>query len=202
MNYVMIENVPDTRDGTDEDLETIHNEDWRDAVDVPDLRVHDGDLSIDGDFDASNAGLIVNGNLTVTGTVALDETGSLIVTGNLTCANLCCEGNLEIQGDTKVAGSIFGYYEAGISFFEGTVSAKLFLEGNHAFEIDEDELDVGTHLRFRNFNGLSIGTAEQAKAVLSDEAYAELGNLIGISEVEGTLGGRYGMLLRTKGFLR
>lgn len=200
MSYVMIENVPDTRDGNDEDLEAIHNEDWKDAVDVGDLRVHDGDLAIDGDFDASNGALLVNGNLTVTGTVGLDETGSLIVTGNLTCRNLSCEGNLEIQGDTKVAGTVFGYYEAGISFFEGTLSATLLLQGNHAFELDTDKLDVGTHLRFDNFRGLSIGTADQAKAVLSDEAFRELGNLIGLSDQEKT--GSYDKLLRTSGFLR
>ena len=97
---------------------------------------------------------------------------------------------------------MFGFYEAGISFFEGTLAATLLLEGNHAFEYDEDKLAVKTHLRFSNFSGLSVGTAAEAKAVLSDEAFKELGRLIGISDQEGTLKGSYGKLLRTTGFLR
>lgn len=189
-----------TRPGTDDDLATIRNDDWRDAVDVPDLRVHEGDLSLDDDLSASGAALIVVGDLTVAGTVSLDETGALIVTGRLRCANLACEGNLEIQGDAEVAETIFGSYEAGISWFHGAVRAALLVQGNHAFEYDPARLAVGTHLRFANFRGLSVGTAEQARAVLSDEAYALLAPLIGLV-ADGSSRGLE-QLLRTDGFLR
>lgn len=195
-----VNDLAGTRAGTDDDLETIRNDDWRDAVDVPDLRVHEGDLSLDDDLDASGAALLVLGDLTVAGTVSLDETGALIVTGRLRCANLGCEGNLEIQGDAEVAETIFGSYEAGISWFHGAVRAALLVQGNHAFEYDPERLAVGTHLQFDNFRGLSVGTPEQAKAVLSDEAYGLLAPLIGLVP-DGSSQGLVALLHRD-GFLR
>jgi hypothetical protein len=190
------------RAGTAEDLEAIKNDDWRDAVDVPDLRVHDGDLALDDDLDASGAALMVVGDLTVAGTVALDETGALIVTGRLRCRNLSCEGNLEIQGDAEVTETVFGSYEAGISWFHGALTAALLVEGNHAFEYDPARLQAGTHLAFTNFGGLRTGTAEQARAVLSDAAYAALANLMGLDAADGPAGGTIERLLREDGFLR
>ena len=169
-------------------------------MDVGELVVHEGDLELDDDFDGSGAAVIVKGDLVVAGTVALDETGALIVTGRLRCANLSCEGNLEIQGDAEVAETIFGSYEAGISWFHGAVRAALLVQGNHAFEYDPARLQVGTHLQFDNFRGLRVGTAEAAKAALSDEAYAGLAPLMGL--VEGETGKGLETLLRTDGFLR
>lgn len=177
-----IADIEGTREGEDDDLETIHNDDWRDAVDVGELRVFEGDLTVHGDFDSSNGAMLVKGNLSVTGVLGLDETGSLIVTGNLHCCNLSCEGNLEIQGDVIVDEAIFGYYEAGITFFDGKVRAKLFLEGNHAFEYQPDHLDVGTHIGFDNHQGLNRGTKEEAESILSDDALKALGRLMGLTE--------------------
>lgn len=189
------------RPGTDADLATIKNDDWKDAVEVDELRVHDGDLALDDDFSGSDAALIVRGDLTVAGTVALDETATLVVTGRLRCRNLACEGNLEVQGDVAATETIFGYYEAGISFFLGAVAAALFVQGNHAFEYDPARLAVGTHLAFANFRGLRIGTAAQAQAALSDEAYAVLAPLIGLRE-GGPSSQEATRLLRSDGFLR
>ncbi len=189
------------RPGTDADLATIRNDDWRDAVDVGELRVHEGDLKLDDDLDASGAALLVRGDLIVAGTVAVDETGTLVVTGRLRCQNLSCEGNLEIQGDAAVAETIFGYYEAGITFFHGAVTAALFVHGNHAFEYDADRLTVGTELGFTNFRGLRTGTEAQARAVLSPRAFAVLAPLIGLV-AEGPSSQEAGRILRTEGFLR
>ncbi len=195
-----VNDLSDTRAGTDDDLALIRNDDWRDAVDVPDLIVYEGDLALDDDLSASGAALIVHGDLTVAGTVSLDETGTLVVTGRLRCANLACEGNLEIQGDADVAETIFGCYEAGISWFHGAVRAALLVQGNHAFEYTPAQLAVKTHLQFANFRGLSAGTEAQAKAVLSDQAYALLAPLIGLV-ADGSSKGLE-QLLRTDGFLR
>jgi hypothetical protein len=195
-----LRDVKGTRKGTEDDLEAIENGDWCDAVEVEELRAFDGDLTIEGDYSGSGARLIVHGDLTVSGTLSLDETGTLIVTGDVRCRNLHCEGDLEIQGDVIAEETIFGFYEAGITFFDGTIKAPLFLEGNHSFEYDDDQLEVKTHLKFDNFRGLSQGTAEQARAVLSDEAFALLGEMLGLSEEDAE--GEYGPLLREKGFLR
>lgn len=189
------------RPATDADLATIKNDDWKDVVEVDELRVHDGDLALDDDFSGSDLALLVRGDLIVAGTVSLDETATLVVTGRLRCRNLACEGNLEVQGAVDVAATIFGYYEAGMSFFLGAVQAALLVQGNHAFEYDPAQLRVGAHLAFANFRGLRIGTDEQARAVLSDEAYAVLAPLMGLVEggpasVEAT------RLLRSDGFLR
>jgi hypothetical protein len=195
-----LRDVKGTRAGTEDDIEAIQNGDWCDAVEVEELRAYDGDLTIEGDYSGSGARLIVHGNLTVGGTLGLDETGTLIVTGDVRCRNLHCEGDLEIQGDLTVEETIFGFYEAGITFFNGTIRAALFLQGNHSFEYDDDQLEVKTHLKFDNFRGLSQGTAEQARAALSDEAFALLGELLGLSEEDAE--GEYGPLLREKGYLR
>lgn len=189
------------RPATDADLRTIKNDDWKDVVEVDELRVHDGDLALDDDFSGSDLALLVRGDLIVAGTVSLDETATLVVTGRLRCRNLACEGNLEVHGAVAVAETIFGYYEAGMSFFLGAVRAALMVQGNHAFEYDPAQLHVDTHLAFANFRGLRIGTAEQARAVLSEEAYAVLAPLMGLVEggpasVEAT------RLLRSDGFLR
>lgn len=190
-----------TRGGAEADLELIKNDDWKDALDAGELVVHDGPLALDDDFSASGAAVLVKGDLIVAGTVSLDETGTLIVTGRLRCKNLACEGNLEIQGDADVGETIFGYYQAGVSFFLGAVRAALFVEGDHAFEYDPARLAVGTHLAFTNFERLRIGTAAQAHAVLSDQAYATLARLMGLA-ADGPSGGDAIRLLRTDGFLR
>lgn len=195
-----IADIEGTRDGEEDDLEAIHNDDWRDAVDGDELRVFEGDLTVNGDFDSSNGAMLVKGNLSVTGVLSLDETGSLSVTGDLRCCNLSCEGNLEIQGDVTVDEVIFGYYEAGITFFDGKVRAKVFLEGNHAFEYEPDRLEVGTHLGFDNHQGLHLGTKEDAEKVLSDDALEALGPLMGLTHEDSEKS--VGDVLYARGLLR
>lgn len=199
-----IRSLKGLRAGTDADVKKIRNSDWKRGVRLDALRACDGDLRIDGDYDGSMAGLCVHGDLVVTGTLDLDETGTLVVTGSLTCKNLNCEGNLEVQGDVNVDETIIGYYEAGITFFNQKVRAVLFLQGNHDFEYDEDELDVKAHIKFSNNRVLKKSPAtNKALKLLSDDALDALGRLIGISENEPKLSPRErDNLLRTKGFLR
>ncbi|MBK9035749.1 MAG: hypothetical protein IPL61_31620 [Myxococcales bacterium] len=190
-----------TRGGVEADLEVIKNDAWNDAIDAGELVVHDGGVALDDDFSASGAAVLIKGDLTVAGTVSLDETGTLIVTGRLRCKNLACEGNLEIQGDVDVGETIFGYYQAGVSCFHGAVRAALFVQGDHAFEYDPAQLAVGAHLAFTNFGGLRVGTAAEARAALSDDAYAALARLMGLA-ADGPSGGDAIRLLRTDGFRR
>jgi hypothetical protein len=198
---IHLSDIDAKRPATEGEVAHIRNDDWKDAVDVAELRVHDGDLTLDDDFTVSGASLMVLGDLTVAGTVGVDETGTLVVTGRLRCRNLACEGNLEIGGDADVGEAIFGYYEAGISFFLAAVRAALLVQGNHAFEFDHDRLTVGTHLRFDNFHSMSKGTVEQARQVLSDEAFAALAGLLGVvKHAPPTEGAR--KLLFSDGFLR
>lgn len=197
-----LDKVKGTRAGTEDDIEAIHNDDWRDAVDVEELRAFDGDLTLAGDHLGAGARLVVHGDLRVDGTLAIDEGSQLVVTGALRCKNLSCEGDLEVQGDLVVDEAIVGYYEAGISFFEGQIRAPLFVQGNHSFEYEDEQLAVKPHLKFANFRGLSKGTAEEARAALSDEAFAVLGRLMGVSDDDSRSSGELGPLLRREGFLR
>ena len=98
--------------------------------------------------------------------------------------------------------TIFGFYEAGITFFSGTIKAPLFLEGNHSFEYDDDQLAVKTHLKFDNFRKLSRGTEAEARAALSDEAFAVLGRLIGVSKDDSHDTEEIVPLMRSRGLVR
>jgi len=200
-SYLLAGSLAGLRVGGADDLACIKSEDTRACV--GDLRVHEGNLGIDGDFDASGESLLVRGNLVVRGTLGLDETGTLVVTGDLEAENVALEGNLEIQGDTRVTGTIFGFYEGGVSHFMGAMRARLLLIGNHALEYEEDNLEVAHHLSFRNFQELDEAGTAMAKRVLSGEAYAQLGSLIGAtSEEDGPSTDGLSKLLREKGFLR
>jgi hypothetical protein len=200
-----IKNVKGTRPATEEDLGLIENDAWRDAVDSDALRVHEGNLSIDGHYAGDGGRLLVQGDLRATGTVSLNETGTLIVTGQLHCKNLHCEGDLEVQGDVVVEETIFGFYEAGITYFHGAVKAKLFLEGNHAFEYARKKVQVDAHLKFDNYDSMKKSSRVQALQVLSDEAIKALGSLIGLGEEDDEADEDdvwTPRLLRSRGFLR
>lgn len=181
-----IEDIEGTRPADEDDLDAIHNDDWRDAIDLDDFSVFEGSLSLTGSLAVAEKSLLVKGDLTLTGRVSIDETGSLIVTGTLNCADLVCEGNLEVQGDTNVTETIVGYYEAGISFFEGAIRAKVLLQGNHGFELEPEQLEVAHHFCFDNYTGLSKGTKEEVYATLSEDALTAVGNLMGITSTEDT----------------
>ena len=198
---ISTEDIQGTRQGTDEDLSVVKTEEFEDCFDADDCRVHDVDLEIDGDFDGSNEVLIVKGDLVVTGYLGLDETGTVIVTGGLKCKNLDCEGNLEIQGDAEVSEVVFGYYEAGISNFLGKLKCFAFLEGNHSFEYEEDQLETKHHVEFDNFQDYE-GDADAVKSLLSDEALERLAPLIGISDDDADGKDDESQLLRSTGFLR
>ena len=175
------------RNPTPADLELL-SPDLRDGVDRDDLRVYEGDLVVDGHLVGGEppmddfGSLMVLGNLTVNGTVGLDEGGSLIVTGALRCKNLYCIGNLLVRGPTTVDECVFGFYEGGISCFDDVLRARVFLQGDHSFELSA--VEAGTHLVFGNYQGLTEGTEEQARAALTDEGYAAVSELMGLSDDE------------------
>ncbi|MEU2254872.1 polymer-forming cytoskeletal protein [Nocardia xishanensis] len=167
---------------TEADLEKILDEDIRDCLD-DDTKVHRGDLRIDGDLDIDNGALIVIGNLSATGSIATDETGSLIVTGSVECRHLYLEGNLEIQGNATMRGVVYGFYEAGISGVYGTTKAKVGLIGNHCWECQDEEYEVGG--TFSNFHaGSFTGDPEALRRVVGERAFQGLGLLLGLSQEE------------------
>ncbi|MEM9067483.1 MAG: polymer-forming cytoskeletal protein [Myxococcota bacterium] len=190
-----------TRAATEEDLSLVKSPDLEGCFDADDTVVYEGTLRIEGDFDASNDVLIVLGDLDASGTVALDETGTLIVTGSLRAKNLSCEGNLEVHGTAEARETIFGFYEAGITTFLGTIKAPLFLEGNHAFEYEDEQLAVTHHIRFDNFQAYE-GDAAEVRKVLSDAALSRLDRLIGIATDDEDRPDDREELLRSEGFLR
>lgn len=175
------------RTPTAADLEHL-SPDLRIAVDVSDLRVYDGDLVVEGNLVggkppmAGFGSLMVLGDLTVKGTVGLDEGGSLVVTGALRCRNLYCIGNLNVVGPTTVDECVFGFYEAGISCFDDVLRTKVFLQGDHSFELNK--VEAGTHLVFSNYQELTEGTEEEARAALTNAGYAAVSELMGLSDDE------------------
>lgn len=161
----------------------VHNEDVRDCLD--EALFFAGDLSLDGDLDLYNGvTVIIGGNLTVTGSVATDETATLIVRGNLTCRHVFLEGNFEVQGNLTASGVVYGFYEAGISRCEGTTKARIGLIGNHDWECDDEQYEVG--IRFANHRNVISGDVDQLKAILGDEAFAGLAPMLGLGESESS----------------
>lgn len=168
-------------DATDDDIAKVQDEDIRDCFNGP--KVHHGDLALDSDLGIHDAELIVLGNLTVKGNVATDETGSLVVTGDLKCHHLFLEGNLEIQGDATMSGVVYGFYEAGLSFVRGKTKAKIGLIGNHCWECDDEEYEIGG--RFSNFReGSFTGDPEALRKAVGERAFQGLGKLLGLSDEE------------------
>ncbi len=193
-----IEDIEDAREATDDDLAVIRAEEHESIHDASETRVVDGPLEVVGALDVTGGALIVKGDLTVTGYLSSDETGMLIVTGALRCKNLYLEGDLEVHGDAHVEQVVFGYYEAGVSYFYGDLEAELLLLGNHAHEIEPDRLKARHTIKFCNFKSHS-GDVEPSQ-VLTDEALAAVGPLLGIEAPAG--GRRTHELLKAGAFLR
>lgn len=193
-----------TRKANEDDLEKIKNEDIADCVDEDELRVAEGPVTVPGSFDAAEKTLMVLGDLVVDGAVIVEETGTLIVTGALRCKNLYIEGNLEVQGATEVAETIFGFYEGGATDLRGAVTAKLLLIGNHDLEFKKSKLAVEHHFAFDNFQKANPKKLPEAKVrqVLSDEAYRHLSDLLGLTEHSGGDTTEAQKLFAKKGFLR
>ncbi len=191
-----------TRKATEEDLEHIENEDIADCVDEDELRVAQGPVVIEGSFDASEKTVLVLGDLTVSGVVNVEETGTLVVTGALRCKNLYLEGNLEVQGATEVAETIFGFYEGGTSDLRGAVRTKLLLIGNHDLNVEESELTAEHHFQFDNFQKEKKLPETTVREVLSDEAFTHLSDLLGFTENASPDTGKAQQLFSKEGFLR
>jgi len=193
-----IEDIEEAREATDDDLEVIRADEHEGIHDASETRVVEGPLEVVGALDIAGGALIVKGDLTVTGYLSSDETGMLIVTGALRCKNLYLEGDLEVHGDARVEQVVFGYYEAGMSYFFGDLEAELLLLGNHAHEIEADRLKARHTIRFQNFKSHRGDVAPEE--ILSDEALAAVGPLLGIDAPEGAK--RTHELLKAGAFLR
>jgi hypothetical protein len=145
-----------------------------------DVFLHQGDLTIDGNFAPGRTELIVDGNLTVTGWVATDETETLVVTGDLTCQHLYLEGNFEVQGNVTATGLVYGFYEAGMSLVYGRTTARIGLFGNHVWECEDEQYEVVG--KFSNYDEFEEGDPETLRAALGDRVFNELAPLMGIRE--------------------
>ena len=193
-----------TRKATEDDLERVKNEDIADCIDEDELRVAEGPVTIDDSFDASGKTVLVLGDLTVAGLVNVEETATLIVTGTLRCKNLYLEGNLEVQGATEVAETIFGYYEGGVSDLRGAVSTKLLLLGNHDLVFKKSKLSADHLFQFDNFQKAKPKKLPEAtvRAVLSDKAFTHLSDLLGLTENASPDTAKSQQLFGKQGFLR
>ncbi len=193
-----------TRKGTEADLERIKNEDIADCVDAEELRVVEGSAEVEGSYDPSGKTVLVLGDLSVAGHVNVEEDATLVVTGALRCKSLYLEGNLEVQGATEVAETIFGYYEGGVSDLRGAVAAKLLLIGNHDLALKKSQLRVEHHFQFDNFQRPRPRKLSEAavREVLSDEAFRHLSDLLGFTEDASPDASKAQQLLARRGFLR
>jgi hypothetical protein len=193
-----------TRKGTEADLERIKNEDIADCVDEDELRVVEGPATIEGSYDPSRKTVLVLGDLTVNGNVNVEETATLVVTGTLRCKNLYLEGNLEVQGATEVAETIFGYYEGGISDLRGAVTTQVLLIGNHDLVFKKNKLTAQHRFEFDNFQKPKPKKLPEAtvREVLSDDAFRHLSDLLGFTEEQSPDVAKAQRLLSKQGFLR
>lgn len=193
-----------TRKGTEADLERIKNEDIADCVDEAELRVVEGSATLEGSYDPSGKTVLVLGDLTVNGHVNVEETATLVITGTLRCKNLYLEGNLEVQGATEVAETIFGYYEGGISDLRGAVRTKVLLIGNHDLVVKKSKLTVAHRFEFDNFQKPKPKKLPETtvREVLSDDAFRHLSDLLGFTENKSPDSAEAQRLLSKQGFLR
>ena len=166
-------------------LELVADEDIRGCVD--EAMVFEGDLTLEGDLDLnSGAVLIVTGNLVCSGSVVTDETATLIVGKNLRARHLYLEGNLEVHGDATLRGVVYGFYEAGISRVYGTTRAAIGLLGNHDWESEAEEYEIGA--QFSNHSQghckFSSGDAEALRTAMGDDGFAMIARMLGLSAAE------------------
>jgi cytoskeletal protein CcmA (bactofilin family) len=104
-----------------------------------DIFVHDGDLRIDGDFDAEDVMLLlVRGDLIVTGCYrdSDDPQNWVVVNGAMRARDVVTAGVLYVEKTLDVEGTIFGDYNDGGAQIVGDVTCKLFFAGDHSFVID------------------------------------------------------------------
>jgi len=91
---------------------------------------HEGHLVVDGSH-------FVIGDLEVTGAIRIGGAAKLFVTGNVRCANFFAEGDFYCD-ELHVANTLYGDYEAG-STWANKASGKLWLRGNHDFELEDTD---------------------------------------------------------------
>ncbi|MFD0559882.1 leucine rich repeat (LRR) protein [Stackebrandtia endophytica] len=107
-------------------------------TDEQEIRLHQGDLRITGDFESESDvdwlgyNTIVDGDLVVDGNVDWHDYGGgnfLLVTGNVTARNVILQGcpNMVVRGDLNVANAIFGFYgeDGGELIVDGKTTASL-----------------------------------------------------------------------------
>ena len=183
MECLMRDELDDLVEGED-NSELIHKEENRDCA--YDVMIHEGDLEIDGHYDASNDSLVVKGDLKVAGTLFCDESGNLTVTGNLYAQNMSCEGYIEVQGDAHVEQGVFGDYEGGCTHIEGTLFTKVLLQGEHWFEIHKVE---ALHTFEFSDGELDDDTIAAMKATLADSVFQAIQtiHIDGAEEYDETL---------------
>lgn len=113
--------------------------------------VHDGDLHIAGDFDATDVGLlVVTGDLIVDGLFedADDPETIVCVAGALRARNLITSGWLDV-GEVDVADCVVGDYNDCSAHVQGRLRARFFYPEEHFFGVGEFDVEcaVGNHHR-------------------------------------------------------
>jgi hypothetical protein len=123
----------------------VENYDYRGSLPAGGtVRVHQGDLSLDGDlrldwnaeWGSGERGMVVTGNLTVSGSV-LNTEGDfgpfLVVLGNLRTRNLVAGGSkIHVAGDAHLDDVLVAFYNHGRLHIAGTLSARLVFNDEHA----------------------------------------------------------------------
>ncbi|CAM3381652.1 leucine-rich repeat domain-containing protein [Stackebrandtia soli] len=113
---------------------------YQEFANEQEIRLYEGDLVVDGDFEADPNvdwvpyNTIVDGNLTVNGNLEWhDQSGGnlLFVTGSLRAHNVILQGcpDLVIQGDVTVDDTILAFYgeDGGSLVVKGNTTAKVLL---------------------------------------------------------------------------
>lgn len=114
---------------------------FEEHADEQDLRLYEGDLHVDGDFQSDRSvewnpyNVIIDGDLDVTGSIDWADHGEgtfLVVTGNVFAKNLLLEGaaNVWIQGDLRVDNVILGTNgdEEGMLIVDGDTEAPTIID--------------------------------------------------------------------------
>lgn len=149
-----------------------------------DLRVHDGDLVIDGDLrlGADHIGtLIVRGNLTVRGLFAtsLDPNCVAVVTGDLHAQRLISDGFLEVQGSVVVEREALWLDNDGCAEILGDLRAGFLYTKYHAVNVHgrvDAPLVLGDDRRFTSPHPYAFvnETDDAHKTLLRDRLPADV----------------------------
>ncbi len=105
-----------------------------------DIYIHDGDLTIAGDFDAGELGVLllwVKGTLTVEGGYrdTDDPQTIVVVTGDLRARDVVTAGFLEVHGNMTVTGRVIGDYNDCQAWIGGDLTCSLFYPEEHYFNV-------------------------------------------------------------------